>query len=113
MPSAKVSLNGKIIAESNDTVIVEGNHYFRPDFVNMEYFTENDRHTVCHWKGVANYFDINVDGEQPGSTLSHRTPRTGSRTMSPSTATRSRSKARRGSPCTHVASLGQPDNNRS
>ena len=67
MPSAKVSLNGKVIAESNDTVVVEGNHYFPPDSVNMEYCTENDRHTVCRWRGVANSFDINVDGEQFGS----------------------------------------------
>ena len=38
MPNAKVSLNGKVIAESTETVIVEGNHYFPPDSVNMEYF---------------------------------------------------------------------------
>ena len=60
MPSAKVSLNGKIIAESDSTVIVEGNHYFPPESVNMDYFVENDRHTVCHWKGVASYYDIDV-----------------------------------------------------
>ena len=67
MPNAKVSLNGKVIAESDQTVIVEGNHYFPPESVNMDYFTENDRHTVCHWKGVANYFDVNVEGTESGS----------------------------------------------
>ena len=66
MPSAKVSLNGKVIAESDQTVIVEGNHYFPPESVNMEYFTENDSHTTCHWKGVANYYDVTVDGTTSG-----------------------------------------------
>ena len=112
MPSAKVSLNGKVIAESNDTVVVEGNHYFPPDSVNMEYCTENDRHTVC--AGEASPTPLTSTSmasslaAQPGSTLSHHTPRTGSKTTSPSTATRSRSKAKRGSPCTDVASQGQP-----
>ena len=67
MPSVKVSLNGKVIAESDQTVIVEGNHYFPPESVNMDYFTENDRHTVCHWKGVASYFDVTVDGQESDS----------------------------------------------
>ena len=67
MPSAKVSLNGKVIAESDKTVIIEGNHYFPPESVNMDYFTANDHHTVCHWKGVASYFDVNVDGQESSS----------------------------------------------
>jgi len=58
MPSAKVTLNGKVIAESDQTIIVEGNHYFPPESISTEFFTENDRHTTCHWKGVASYFDL-------------------------------------------------------
>lgn len=62
MPSAM--FNGVVIAESNDTVVVEGNHYFPKDSVRWDYFTENDeRQTVCPWKGVANYYDVDVDGE--------------------------------------------------
>ena len=67
MPSAKVMLNGKLLAESDQTIIVEGNHYFPPDAVNTEYFSENDRETVCHWKGIASYYDVAVDGEQSSS----------------------------------------------
>jgi uncharacterized protein (DUF427 family) len=67
MPSAKVLLNGQVIAESDKTIIVEGNHYFPPESVSTEFFSENDRHTTCHWKGVANYFDIAVDGKESGS----------------------------------------------
>jgi uncharacterized protein (DUF427 family) len=67
MPSARVLLNGQVIAESDKTIIIEGNHYFPPESVSTEFFSENDRHTTCHWKGVANYFDIVVDGKESGS----------------------------------------------
>jgi uncharacterized protein (DUF427 family) len=50
MPSAKVTLNGKVIAESDRTIIVEGNHYFPPESITSEFFVENDRHTTCHWR---------------------------------------------------------------
>ncbi len=52
--------NGEIIAESNETILVEGNHYFPPDSVMQEYFTESDAHTICGWKGTASYYDIHV-----------------------------------------------------
>lgn len=57
-----------VLAESDETIIVEGNHYFPPDSINEAYFTESDRHTVCPWKGVASYYDVVVDGAvNPGA----------------------------------------------
>ena len=67
MPSAKVTYNGKVLAQSDKTIIVEGNHYFPPDSVSMGYFVENDEHTECHWKGTASYYDLAVDGKESGS----------------------------------------------
>ncbi len=55
--------NGAIIAQSNDTVMVEGNHYFPMSSVNREYLTENSKTSRCFWKGTANYFNIEVDGQ--------------------------------------------------
>jgi uncharacterized protein (DUF427 family) len=52
-----------ILAESNDTVIVEGNHYFPPVAVNRQYLRPSDTHTTCPWKGLASYYHIDVDGE--------------------------------------------------
>ena len=52
-----------ILAESKDTVVVEGNHYFPPDSINQRYFKESDTHTTCPWKGQASYYHIEVDGE--------------------------------------------------
>ena len=58
----KAIWHGTTIAESNDTVIVEGNHYFPPDSIRREYFKESDKHTHCPWKGDASYYDVVVDG---------------------------------------------------
>jgi uncharacterized protein (DUF427 family) len=55
--------NGKIIATSADTVIVEGNHYFPVDSVNMALLKPSDTHTSCPWKGEASYYTIEVDGK--------------------------------------------------
>jgi len=55
--------NGKVLAESDRTVVVEGNHYFPADTVNRELFTDSDTHTVCPWKGTASYYTVSVDGE--------------------------------------------------
>lgn len=60
----KAIWNGKVLAESDQTIMVEGNHYFPAHSVNMEYFKESDTHTVCPWKGVASYFTLSVDGEE-------------------------------------------------
>ena len=51
-----------IIAESDDTVVVEGNHYFPPDSVRQSYLNPSERTTYCPWKGTANYYSLNVDG---------------------------------------------------
>jgi uncharacterized protein (DUF427 family) len=51
------------LAESNDTVVVEGNHYFPRSAINLSYLRENKTHTTCPWKGQASYYDIVVDGE--------------------------------------------------
>ena len=59
----RASINGTVIAESDDTVIVEGNHYFPPESIKREYFSATDHATVCPWKGTAAYYDITVDGE--------------------------------------------------
>lgn len=57
----KAIWNNAIIAESNDTVVVEGNHYFPPDSVNSLYLRESKTHTLCSWKGKASYYDVVVD----------------------------------------------------
>jgi uncharacterized protein (DUF427 family) len=55
--------NGAVIAESDETVVVEGNHYFPADSVNKDYLRESTTHTTCGWKGVASYYDVVVDGQ--------------------------------------------------
>jgi uncharacterized protein (DUF427 family) len=55
-------LNGTVLAESDETVVVEGNHYFPPASVKSEFFTPTDRSTYCPWKGDASYYDVTVDG---------------------------------------------------
>jgi uncharacterized protein (DUF427 family) len=60
---AKAIWNGKVLAESDETIVVEGNHYFPPESVNKEHFNESDTHSVCPWKGTASYFNVEVDGE--------------------------------------------------
>lgn len=56
----KALWNGVIIAESDDTVVVEGNHYFPRSSVKSEYLRESATHTTCHWKGEAGYYDLVV-----------------------------------------------------
>ncbi|MBC8191164.1 MAG: DUF427 domain-containing protein [FCB group bacterium] len=58
----KAIWNDKIIAESDETVIIEGNHYFPVESVNPIYLKDSQTHTVCHWKGRASYYHIEVDG---------------------------------------------------
>lgn len=68
--------NGTVIAESDDTVVVEGNHYFPPDAVRREYLRENDDHTTCPWKGVASYYDVVVGDEiNPGAAWYYPQPK--------------------------------------
>lgn len=60
---AKAIWNGAILAESNQTEMVEGNHYFPPNSINRAYFKASNKHTACPWKGVASYYDIVVNGK--------------------------------------------------
>jgi uncharacterized protein (DUF427 family) len=59
----KAIWNNAVLAESDKTIVVEGNHYFPPDAVNNEYFQPSDTHTVCGWKGTASYYNVVVNGE--------------------------------------------------
>ncbi len=58
----KATWNGAVIAESDQTEVVEGNHYFPPDSVNSQYLQASDTQTVCGWKGTASYRNVVVDG---------------------------------------------------
>ena len=59
----KAIWNGKVIAESEDTVIIEGNHYFPKSAIKWEYLDDSQTNTVCPWKGTASYYTVNVDGK--------------------------------------------------
>ncbi len=59
----KATWKGVVIAESDDTVVVEGNHYFPADSVAIEHLEKSDTTTVCGWKGTARYYHLKVDGE--------------------------------------------------
>jgi uncharacterized protein (DUF427 family) len=59
----KAIWNGAVLAESDRCEVVEGNQYFPADSLNMEYFKPSNTHTTCGWKGVASYYNIEVNGE--------------------------------------------------
>lgn len=58
----KAIWNDKIIAQSDNTVLMEGNHYFPVESVNPKYLKDSQTNTVCHWKGTASYYHVSVDG---------------------------------------------------
>ena len=60
----KAIWNGAVLAESDNTVVVEGNHYFPPASINKDYFQSSDNQTTCPWKGQASYYSVVVDGEE-------------------------------------------------
>lgn len=60
----KAIWNHQVIAESDDTIVIEGNHYFPRDSVNDTYLKPSDKTTFCPWKGTANYFSLSVDGAE-------------------------------------------------
>ena len=60
----KAIWNGQVIAQSDDTVVVEGNHYFPPDSVRTEFLKSSGSHTSCPWKGQASYYSLSVDGAE-------------------------------------------------
>jgi len=59
----KAIWNNQVIAESNETIVVEGNQYFPKDSIKKEYFKESITYTTCPWKGLASYYDVVVDGK--------------------------------------------------
>jgi uncharacterized protein (DUF427 family) len=61
---AKAIWNGAVIAESDDTIIVEGNHYFPADAITSELFRPSATTSTCGWKGLANYHSLVVDGQE-------------------------------------------------
>ncbi|HMN90156.1 MAG TPA: DUF427 domain-containing protein [Saprospiraceae bacterium] len=65
MNTTKVAIwNGKVLAESDDLVRIEGNYYFPMESLNQEFFKGSSTHTTCSWKGEASYFNIVVDGKE-------------------------------------------------
>lgn len=67
--------NGVILAESGQTIVVEGNHYFPPSSIVRSFFTPSDHHTICHWKGMASYFNVQVNGlSNPNAAWTYRDP---------------------------------------
>lgn len=60
----KALWNGKIIAESDDTVVVENNHYFPMEAIKKEYFKPSTTHSHCPWKGEASYYTLEVEGKR-------------------------------------------------
>jgi uncharacterized protein (DUF427 family) len=59
----KAMWNGAVLAESDATIVVEGNHYFPPDAIRSEHFLDSITQTTCAWKGVASYYDVVVGGQ--------------------------------------------------
>ena len=71
----KAIWNGAVIAESNDTVVVEGNHYFPRESIDERFFAASDNSSVCHWKGTAGYLHVEVDGKRnPNAAWFYPTP---------------------------------------
>jgi len=60
---ARAVWKGVVLAESEQTVVVEGNHYFPPEAIHWKYFTPSETHTVCPWKGTASYYQVTIDGQ--------------------------------------------------
>ncbi len=58
----KAIWNGQTIAQSDDTIVIEGNHYFPPGAIDSGYFEPSDKRTTCPWKGQAHYYDVVVEG---------------------------------------------------
>jgi uncharacterized protein (DUF427 family) len=72
----KATWNGATIADSDDTVIVEGNHYFPRDSVAAALLRDSATTTICPWKGIAHYYDLEVDGaENPNAAWYYPDPK--------------------------------------
>lgn len=59
----KAVWNGTVVAQSDETKVVEGNHYFPPDAIAREFFEPSETHTVCPWKGTASYYTLRAGGQ--------------------------------------------------
>lgn len=59
----KAIWNNTVIAESNDTIVVEGNHYFPESAINKDHFKPSNYTTFCGWKGTASYYSVEVNGQ--------------------------------------------------
>jgi uncharacterized protein (DUF427 family) len=65
-----------VIAESDKTIVIEGNHYFPPESLKREHLRDSSQHTSCPWKGQASYYDVVVDGEvNPGAAWYYPEPK--------------------------------------
>jgi uncharacterized protein (DUF427 family) len=62
--AATASWNGVVLADSDQTAVIEGNHYFPPQDVNFDHLEASQTHTTCPWKGQASYYDVVVDGQR-------------------------------------------------
>ena len=60
----KAIWNNQVLAESDETIVIEGNHYFPPNSIKKEFFKESNTHTSCPWKGQASYYTISVEGNE-------------------------------------------------
>ena len=74
----KAIWNGQVVAESDATVVVEGNHYFPASSLNREYVLESNHRSTCPWKGQARYYSLLVDGDlNPDAVWYYPEPREG------------------------------------
>ncbi|MCU7920024.1 MAG: DUF427 domain-containing protein [Candidatus Thiodiazotropha sp. (ex Dulcina madagascariensis)] len=60
----KAIWNGQVLAESNDTIVIEGNHYFPPSTLDRQLFVESETTSLCPWKGTASYYTLIVNGKE-------------------------------------------------
>lgn len=60
----KAIMNGTVIAESSETIVIENNHYFPPDSIKREFLRESTHRSTCPWKGEAHYYDVAVEGKE-------------------------------------------------
>ena len=60
----KAIWNNQVLAESNDTIVIENNHYFPATSIKEEFFQASGKHTICPWKGEASYYTLVVDGQK-------------------------------------------------
>ena len=71
----KATWGGVVLAESDNCVVVEGNHYFPPESIHSDYFKPAADTTICPWKGTAHYYDIEVNGKRnPGAAWCYPDP---------------------------------------